>query len=111
MSQPETSRHVTVSLTFATELDPSVILTAVTQRVEGIADNLLVGTSVHAFDLADDEPDEPAVQLVIDAEGRGGIQAAYVDQPERAAEHAKNIRGVFVELPIVDDFRAEGDAR
>lgn len=107
----ETTKRVNVTLTLATDLNPSVVLAGITERMGGQVGDLIVGTSAHAFDLNDDDQD-PQAQLVISHDGSfGGIQAAYVDQPERAAEHAKNIRGVVVELPIGDDFRAEDSGR
>lgn len=62
---------------------------------------LIVSRQAREPDLTDDT--EPRVQLVIDP--TGGILAAYVDQPEQAAEQATATGAVVVDLPIALDAR------
>ncbi|WP_242890202.1 hypothetical protein [Actinomadura litoris] len=99
----QTTRRVAVTLVSATDENAHQVMAGMLDAVRNALPALaVVGTSTHAFDLAEDDEPEPCVQLVIDSPG---IVGAYVDNPERADEHARNIGGVVVELPVTGDHR------
>lgn len=103
----QTSRRVNVTLTAATDEDAHQVMAGVLHAVRTVLPALVVeSTNAHAFDLDDAEAEapQPAVQLVVDA---GGVAGAYIDRPGRAADHAGNIGGVVVELPVAADHRGE----
>ncbi|TDD97608.1 hypothetical protein [Actinomadura rubrisoli] len=105
---PDTARRVNVSLTFATDVLPHHALMRVTACLPDEYSVRLESTSVHAFDLAEDDADEPCVQLVVDA--TAGLLKAYVDNPQRAEEFATHTGAVVDELPITADHRGEATA-
>lgn len=96
-----TTRRVFINLYIVTEDDPADVhlgvLAAINERWE------VQTSSVHGSDIND--PDEPSVQLVVDPVA--GIRGAFVDDPERAEELAKELGSVIVELPVDTDLRGE----
>jgi len=96
-----TTRRVSVNLYIATDDDPASVHLAI---LAAVSDRWLVqSSSVHGFDLGD--PDEPCVQLVVDPVS--GIRGAFVDDPDRAEELARELGSVIVELPVDADLRGE----
>lgn len=96
-----TTRRVMINLNIVTDDDPATVHLAV---LAAITDRWPVqNSSVHGFDVTD--PDVPNVQLVIDPVA--GIRGAFVDDPERAEELARELGSVIVELPVDVDLRGE----
>jgi hypothetical protein len=100
---PETTRRVSVTLTFATNDPMAAVLSDILGALhDGDIPDVETAT-VHAFDLNEDGPDEPAVHLVVDP--IAGITGAWIDNEERADEFARNTGGVVVGLPAATDYR------
>lgn len=100
---PDTTRRVNVTFTFATDVDADHVMR---QALESLPDHVSAGLEhvhVHEFDLTEEDDTEPSVQLVVDP--HGGITGAWVDNPDRADEFARNTSGVVVVLPIEADHR------
>jgi hypothetical protein len=97
----ETTRRVTVTLTFATDEDPAEIAYSVHAAVRDESRFEVESASVHAFDLAEDAA-ETTVQLVLSG---SAIVGTYLDDEPSADDHARIVRGVMVELPAAADYR------
>jgi hypothetical protein len=99
---PETTRRVSVTLTFVTDDNPNHVLDLVTGRL--IHTQMPIeGAHVHAFDLAEPEQPEPVVHLVVVGAG----VAPFIGNPNGAHAYAEEIGGVVVELPVSIDCRTE----
>lgn len=97
----EEDRRVVITLTFRTTTEPGVVLASVLHRL-GEATRDLESTHANGFSLG--ESTNPFVQLVIDP--AAGLLGVYVENSERAEEHARNVDGVVIELPVDIDHRA-----
>lgn len=107
---PDTSRRVNVTLTAATNENAHQVMGGILDAVRNALPGLsIVASSTHAFDLNDaDDESEPLVQIVVD---ETGIARTYIDRPDRADDHARNIGGVVVTLAIEVDHRREEAGR
>ena len=103
----DTTRRVAISLVAITDEDAHHVMAGVLDAVRNALPGLRIDhASNNVFDLGD--PDEPAVQIVVDpAGGVRGISGAWVDDPDRAEEFARNTGGVVVTLPVETDHRGE----
>lgn len=99
---PETTtRRVSLHFLIATDRAPEDVHLAI---LASVSDRFTVlHSGVGSYDMND--PDEPSVQLVIDPVA--GIRGAFVDDPERAEELAKELGSVIVELTVDTDLRGE----
>lgn len=89
---------VNVSLTLATDEPPDVVLRSV---VDAVGEHQLPVIGSHVY-VADDLVAGPEVQLLA---CDGQLLAAYVDRPDRALEHARDVGAVVVNLRVDDDYR------
>lgn len=104
-----TSKRVNVTLTLATDVEPGIVMAGLIAKL-GLGAELLVGTMVHDFDVADE--DGPMVQLVIDAsDGNGAPVTAFIDRASSAHAFAEEFGRVVVELPVDIDCRPGGGGR
>jgi hypothetical protein len=100
---PETSRRVAVTLIAATDENAHQVMAGVLDAVRNALPDLAIhSTTTSAFDLDEDDAPEAEVQLVLSG---STLDGTYVDNPDRADEHARNIGGVVVALPIETDHR------
>ena len=98
---PETTRRVNVSLTIPTDKASGDVLNAVLAAMRHYVDLSVESAHVHAFDLAEDAEDTPAVCLVLtDTEVR------WCDA-EAADVIGQGVGGVVVELPVAADYRKD----
>lgn len=100
---PDTTRRVAVTLVAITDEPAHKVMAGMLDAVRNALPGLAIDYATNsAFDLAEDDA-EPSVQLVVDT--AAGITGAWVDNPDRADEFARNIHGVVVALPIETDHR------
>lgn len=104
MTAPETNdtRDISVHLTIRTDL----AVNDARQRILAALGDQFDIRHVSAFDLDDlDDADDPEVQLVI-CPARGLLRV-YVDDEQRADQHAKAESAVWAGLIIGGDHRGE----
>lgn len=97
----QTNKRAIISLTLATDIDPGLILAELPRMLGQDIARLIVGTSVHTYDMDEDSP-EPSAHIVLSP--TGVIWGSYLDADE-ADERASEVRGVLLEVPIVKDYR------
>lgn len=104
MTEPQTSRRVSITMELATQLAPGVALAAVTERLPLTIREQLVSTSCHTYDLAegDDDPRPEFAYFVL--HGNGDPAEMLIGDNAEALRKARSIGGLVAELPLVADY-------
>lgn len=97
-----TDHRVNLSLFFATDVQPGIVLSRVLSLLGPELTAVLAGTNASAFDL-DDRTDETRAHVVVSP--TGGTIRYVVDDEDAAIKHAKEIGGLLIELPVTEDYR------
>lgn len=100
-----TDRRVSLSLTFASEVQADYVLRSVLESLPDEQSAVLESASVHVFDLSTPDPEEPVVYLVI---AEDIVQAAVTDI-DAAESAASACQGVIATAPLSVSF-APADA-